>query len=74
MGRLAGFRYRDIATRFRRHGFEPHRNAKSSHEVWLNSANGRRTVLVNHSGTMPEGTLRNALKLAGISPEDFLAD
>ena len=74
MGRLAGFRYRQIVFVLRRHGFELARTAKSSHEIWKNPATGRNTVVPNHSGDMPEGTLKGILKLAGIAPEDFLAD
>ena len=74
MGRLAGFRYRDVTTRLRRHGFRFERGAKSSHEVWKNPATGRRTVVPNHPGDMPEGTVRGILQLAGISPDEFLAD
>ncbi len=32
----------------------------------------RYTTIPNHSGDMPEGTLRAILRQAGISPEDFL--
>jgi ABC-type uncharacterized transport system fused permease/ATPase subunit len=30
------------------------------------------TTIPNHTGDMPEGTLRAILKQAGISPEEFL--
>jgi len=72
MGRLAGFGYRDIVQRLKRLGFEFHRHAAGSHEIWRNSTTGRFTTIPNHPGDMPEGTLRAILKQAGISPQDFL--
>ncbi|MHB1678778.1 MAG: type II toxin-antitoxin system HicA family toxin [Sulfuriferula sp.] len=72
MGRLAGFRYREIVQRLRRHGFEFDRNAAGSHEVWYNPGTHRYTTVPNHPGDMPEGTLRAILRQAGIEPDDFL--
>lgn len=74
MGQLAGFRYRDVASRLRKHGFELARHAKGSHEVWTNDETGRRTVVPNHRGDLPEGTVRGIIGLAGITAEAFLAD
>jgi predicted RNA binding protein YcfA (HicA-like mRNA interferase family) len=54
------------------HGFEFHRQAAGSHEIWYNPASNRFTTIPNHSGDMPEGTLRAILKQAEILPEDFL--
>jgi len=71
MGRLSGFRYREVVRRLRELGFEFDRYAKGSHEIWWNPASRRRTTVPNHPGTLPEGTLRAILKQAGISPEDF---
>jgi predicted RNA binding protein YcfA (HicA-like mRNA interferase family) len=72
MGRLAGFRYRDIIRRLKLLGFEFGRQAAGSHEIWLNPARGRFTTIPNHPGDMPEGTLRAILKQAQVDPEDFL--
>jgi predicted RNA binding protein YcfA (HicA-like mRNA interferase family) len=72
MGRLSGFRYRDIVRRLKRFGFEFHRQAAGSHEIWVNPTTERLTTIPNHPGDMPEGTLRAILKQAGIEPEDFL--
>ena len=33
MGRLGGFRYRDIVARLKRFGFQFHRQAAGSHEI-----------------------------------------
>lgn len=72
MGRLAGFRYRDIVQRLKRAGFEFHRQAAGSHELWHNPMTHRYTTIPNHPGDLPEGTLRAILKQADIDPEVFL--
>ncbi len=72
MGRLAVFRYREIVKRLKRFGFEFDRQAAGSHEIWYNPNTNRYTTIPNHPGDMPEGTLRAILKLAGITPEDFV--
>jgi predicted RNA binding protein YcfA (HicA-like mRNA interferase family) len=72
MGRLSGFRYRQIIKKLKLFGFEFHRHAAGSHEIWHNPATGRFTTIPNHSGDLPEGTLRAILKQAGIEPEEFL--
>lgn len=73
MGRLSGFKYRDIVKRLKRSGFGFDRQAAGSHEIWFNSKSGRYTTVPNHPGDMPEGTLRAILKQAGITPDEFLA-
>lgn len=72
MGRLSGFRYREIVRRLREFGFAFDRQAAGSHEIWYNEQSDRYTTIPNHPGEMPEGTLRAILKQAGISPDDFL--
>ena len=58
MGRLGGYRYRDIVTRLKQLGFQFDRQAAGSHEIWFNASSGRYTTIPNHPGDMPEGTLR----------------
>lgn len=72
MGRLSGFRYRQIVKKLKAFGFEFFRHAAGSHEIWRNPSTGRFTTIPNHPGDMPEGTLRAILKQADISPDDFL--
>jgi len=72
MGRLTGFRYRDVVRRLHRAGFEFHRQAAGSHEIWYNQQTHRYTTIPHHPGDVPEGTLRAILKQAGIEPEAFL--
>jgi len=71
MGRLSGYRYRDIIRILKRFGFEFHRQAAGSHEIWHNPVTNRYTTVPNHSGDMPEGTLRAILKQADIDIEAF---
>ncbi|MBI3901471.1 MAG: type II toxin-antitoxin system HicA family toxin [Nitrosomonadales bacterium] len=72
MGRLAGFKYREIVKRLKQFGFEFDRQAAGSHEIWFNKNTRCYTTIPNHSGDMPEGTLRAILKQAGITPDEFL--
>ena len=72
MGRLAGFRYRQVVARLQDRGFVFDRQAAGSHEIWFNPQTNRYTTVPNHPGDVPEGTLRVILKQAGIHPDDFL--
>jgi predicted RNA binding protein YcfA (HicA-like mRNA interferase family) len=72
MGRLAGFRYREIVQRLKALGFQFDRQAAGSHEIWFNPSTRRYTTIPNHPGNMSEGTLRAILKQAGVTPEQFL--
>ncbi|MBV6644708.1 MAG: type II toxin-antitoxin system HicA family toxin [Cyclobacteriaceae bacterium] len=72
MGKLAGFKYREIVGRLKKFGFVFYRQAAGSHEIWKNSTTQRFTTIPNHRGDMPEGTLRAILKQAGIDPINFL--
>jgi len=73
MGKLGGFHYRDIVRRLKHFGFEFHRHGAGSHEVWHNSTSNKYTTVPNHTGDMPEGTLRAILKQAGVGTEEFIA-
>lgn len=72
MGRLAGFRYREIVKRLKQLGFKFDRQAAGSHEIWYNPRTNHYTTIPNHPGDLPEGTLRAILKQAGIETEEFL--
>ena len=72
MGRLAGFKYREIIKRLKRLGFEFDRQAAGSHEIWHNLETDKYTTIPNHPGDMPEGTLSAILKQADIDFDDFL--
>ena len=72
MGRLAGYKYREIVKRLKALGLTFHRQAAGSHEIWFNEAVGRYTTIPNHPGDMPEGTLRAILRQAGVEVHAFL--
>ena len=73
MGRLAGFRYPEIAGRLRRAGYRFDRPGTGSHEVWRQERTGRKVTLPRHDGDMAESTLRAILREAVIDVRDFLA-
>jgi predicted RNA binding protein YcfA (HicA-like mRNA interferase family) len=72
VGRLSGFRYREIVKRLKLFGFVFDRHAAGSHEIWYNPSSNLYTTIPNHAGDMPEGTLRAILKQAHIAPNEFL--
>ncbi len=72
MGRLAGFKYRQVVKKLKQLGFQFDRQAAGSHEIWCNPTTKRYTTIPNHPEDLPEGTLRVILKQAGVAPEDFL--
>jgi predicted RNA binding protein YcfA (HicA-like mRNA interferase family) len=74
MGRLAGYKYREIVKRLKKSGFGFYRQAAGSHEIWYNPATKKFTTIPNHTGDMPEGTLRAILKQADISADDFIKE
>ena len=74
MGRLSGFRYREVAKVLRVYGFALDRQAAGSHEIWFNEDSGKYTTIPNHNGDMPEGTLRQILKQTAIETDDFLIE
>jgi len=72
MGRLAGFRYRQITKRLKKMGFAFDRHDAGSHEIWYNAQSDKYTTIPNHPGDMPEGTLRAILRQADVKLDDFL--
>ena len=72
MGQLSGFKNREIVGSLKKLGFEFYRQAAGSHEIWHNPQTNRFTTIPNHTGDMPEGTLRAILKQAGINTDVFL--
>ena len=74
MGRLSGYRYRDVTKRLKLFVFAFDRQAAGSHEIWYQHSGNRYTTNPNHPGDMPEGNLRAILRQVGISVETFLAN
>ena len=73
MGRLSGFKYKEIISKLRKASFHFDRQAKGSHEIWYNPKTKIRITILNHPGDMPEGTLNAIVKQAGLTIEQFLA-
>jgi predicted RNA binding protein YcfA (HicA-like mRNA interferase family) len=72
MGRLSGFKYKDVARKLRALGFTFDRQARGSHEIWRNELSGRKATLIRHPRPIAEGTLRSILREAAIDVDDFL--
>lgn len=72
MGRLSGFRYREVVKKLKKLGFQFDRQAAGSHEIWYNPESNLYTTIPNHPGDFPEGTLRAILRQASIKPDQFL--
>lgn len=72
MGRLSGFKYRDVARKLRTFGFVFDRSGAGSHEIWRHESSGRKVTLPHHAKEMAEGTLRAVLREAGIDVDAFL--
>jgi predicted RNA binding protein YcfA (HicA-like mRNA interferase family) len=72
MGRLAGFRQREVAGRLRKFGFRFDLAGADSHEVWRHSKTGRKATVPHRASDIAEGTLRAILHEVGIEVNDFL--
>jgi predicted RNA binding protein YcfA (HicA-like mRNA interferase family) len=72
MGRLSGFKYREVARRLRAFGYQFDRPGPGSHEVWRQASTGMKVTVPHHAKDMPEGTLRAILREARIDVEAFL--
>jgi predicted RNA binding protein YcfA (HicA-like mRNA interferase family) len=44
MGRLSGYKYREINSKLKKFGFGFYRQAAGSHEIWYNEATDRYTL------------------------------
>lgn len=72
MGRLAGFKYREVARKLRALGYSYDRPGPGSHEVWRHAVSGHKVTLPHHARDMSEGTLRAILRETGIDVDTFL--
>jgi predicted RNA binding protein YcfA (HicA-like mRNA interferase family) len=72
MGRLGGFKYKDVVRKLRNLGFEFVRQGAGSHEIWRHLETKRKVTVAFHSGDMPEPTLRKILREGGVTVDDFL--
>lgn len=72
MGRLAGFKYRDVVRRLRSLGWAFDRHAAGSHEIWRHGTSGQKLTVPHHARDTAEGTLRAVLREAQVDVDDFL--
>ena len=72
MGRLAGFKYREVARKLRTLGFAFDRAGPGSHEVWRHRETGRKVTLPHHARALAKDTLRAVPREAGMDVEEFL--
>ncbi|MBE3111051.1 MAG: type II toxin-antitoxin system HicA family toxin [Acidobacteria bacterium] len=72
MTKLPSLTANEVIRRLRKAGFIFDRQAKGSHEIWLNPLTRRRTTIPNHPGTsIPKGTLKAILKAADLTVAEF---
>lgn len=71
MAKLPVLSAREVIQKLKKAGFIFDRHAKGSHEIYYNPLTHRRTVVPNHPGDVPKGTLKAIIKEAGITIEDF---
>jgi predicted RNA binding protein YcfA (HicA-like mRNA interferase family) len=69
---LPALRAIEVIRKLRKAGFEFDRPAKGSHEIWRHPQTHRRVVIPNHPGDVPKGTLRNIIRQAGLTVQDFI--
>jgi predicted RNA binding protein YcfA (HicA-like mRNA interferase family) len=70
MKRLPRVTAREVESALLREGFQ-FSHAKGSHRSYIRE--GKRVIVLFHGNRIiPPGTLRNILRQAGISPEDFV--
>ncbi len=72
MSRLPRVKPRQVLAALQRGGFAVIRSKGSHHFLQHISDPARRTVIAIHGSDLPEGTLHDILKQAGISREEFL--
>lgn len=72
MGRLSGFKYKDVARKLRVLGFAFDRQARGSHEIWRHATSGRKATMIRHARPIAERTLRAILREAQIEVDEFL--
>lgn len=66
------YSYRDVARKLRLAGFILKRQAKGSHEIWVQPESGRMISVPHHSGLdIPVGTLRAIIKATGLTLDEF---
>jgi predicted RNA binding protein YcfA (HicA-like mRNA interferase family) len=63
--------YAELTRKLRGLGCLLKRQARGSHEIWHNPRSNRSTVIPNHPGDLPKGTLRAILRQLDLTPSDL---
>ncbi len=63
--------YREVIKKLRKLGFVFRRSTGGTHEIWWNEQK-KKTCVVPHHREVKAGTLRNILRQASVSEEQFL--
>lgn len=71
MSLVKPLQYRIVIKKLRKLGFVFRRATGGSHEIWWNE-NTKMTCVVPHHREVKSGTLKNIIKQAGISEEEFM--
>lgn len=71
MPKLPVLSAREVIQKLKKAGFIFDRHAKGSHEIYYNPVTKRRTVVPNHPGDMPKGTLKAIIDEAGLTVDEF---
>jgi predicted RNA binding protein YcfA (HicA-like mRNA interferase family) len=72
MGRLSGFKHREVVRKLRKLGFVFIRPGAGSHEIWRHRETNRKLTIPHHTRDIPEGTLRGILREGEIDVDEFL--
>ena len=65
-------RYRELIRKLRNCGCEFDRQAKGSHEIWINPINRKRTTVQDWGAKdLPEGTIRGVIRDLAIDKGEF---
>lgn len=68
---IPSLKYREVAKRLRKLGFELYRQGKGSHEIWRHS-DGRWTTVPNHgSKVISRRTMKSILDAVGMDGTEF---
>jgi predicted RNA binding protein YcfA (HicA-like mRNA interferase family) len=71
--KLPPLKANEVIKALKKAGFVFERHAKGSHEIYYNPTTKRRSTVPNHPGaTLPKETLREIIKQAGFTREEFM--
>ena len=63
--------YQQLTRKLHKLGCQFKRQSKGSHEIWTNPHTNLSTVIPNHRGDIPTGTLNAILRQLGVNRDEF---